>query len=907
MPQNIVVLTANKRKFEEVQIALKRYGVRAVQASASGLSDDDIKALLTQDKNNIAVIREASKLHGSESQRLISQPHSPENHLRSVDNIGYLKVFTLTEEEELDCYQDTMTMQGYIDLSDYKKDDNVFDWDNVFRLQATGMTYEEMRLKGLKNSVRNNLLSKWIVEKLHYAALSDYNFDPRNVPAQPIDFSLSVADYLQNNDYSTDLISRENDPLANVMRGILNDGVFFRAPQNRRQKNYWLPGQNAGIPRTPKKDALHELTFTMHDLFHHMQPILDLVFTGTPQSMTTMAENIYCVHRMCGEAFTMVMADMLFIDELAQQGVEYDYTKRHIHPLYKQLDLPHEGTIAQRLRPLFYANVSYALKGDDSAYRALKRDDIPDEEFEATLTAFKGKYEGYFRADWQWTKANFACMAERAEIFNNWHKFLGDALFHKAGLTTIDSFVDELTQDKTANFTTLDGVVDAVFDNIYNKISLQFDHPVTLQDEVTLRSNAFTRYMIGQSMLFSVLDHIPQTKSFGRASLYQIRNQSQWSYDDIVDMRKKYNEHLRYLTSQGIINADDYHTWSGTFPVFEPNYVYYESKKTHASLDQIARDCFITPDTHKELIKTIDGVKFLDQAKLWNNLRDVPLERRTAAIIRAAGGESFDEEGYFIRRAGMGIINIGGFPYADNKADCAIPLNNADDLQNVRHQLQTAMGGAASWCYMNPASKPLNEMFDVVAANSEFSVAHTSSLTVLIAGASSLVENEFNSQRDIVHLARLTEARTKAQSDPSMLVLYPELLPHYQELREATKKIRAHAQTEMNSGDASALPARDKLEGLNAMYSGHKVTAFALTASLRNFQKLVSGLSDGGKEEEYRRLLFDLNDILHNFMPALFKPSQDYGFTMPAHLQGDKPQSKHRAARITRNDPQSKI
>ena len=36
---------------------------------------------------------------------------------------------------------------------------------------------------------------------------------------------------------------------------------------------------------------------------------------------------------------------------------------------------------------------------------------------------------------------------------------------------------------------------------------------------------------------------------------------------------------------------------------------------------------------------------------------------------------------------------------------------------------------------------------------------------------------EFNSQRDLVHLGRLTVARTRSQKDPPLVVQRPELLP----------------------------------------------------------------------------------------------------------------------------------
>jgi len=38
----------------------------------------------------------------------------------------------------------------------------------------------------------------------------------------------------------------------------------FRSASNRREKNYWFPGLNAGIPLVPKRDPVHEATFMAH-------------------------------------------------------------------------------------------------------------------------------------------------------------------------------------------------------------------------------------------------------------------------------------------------------------------------------------------------------------------------------------------------------------------------------------------------------------------------------------------------------------------------------------------------------------------------------------------------------------------------------------------------------------------
>ncbi len=66
--------------------------------------------------------------------------------------------------------------------------------------------------------------------------------------------------------------------LLRILNRVLDEGIFFRSPKNRRQANYWLPGLNAGLPLVEKKDEIHEITFMAHDMCHFA--IKDLVFIG---------------------------------------------------------------------------------------------------------------------------------------------------------------------------------------------------------------------------------------------------------------------------------------------------------------------------------------------------------------------------------------------------------------------------------------------------------------------------------------------------------------------------------------------------------------------------------------------------------------------------------------------------
>ncbi len=161
--------------------------------------------------------------------------------------------------------------------------------------------------------------------------------------------------------------------------------------------------------------------------------------------------------------------------------------------------------------------------------------------------------------------------------------------------------------------------------------------------------------------------------------------------------------------------------------------------------------------------------------------------------------------------------------------------------------------------YLNPERRSPAAMFDLLVSRGEFSVAHGVSVNVLVAGVSVGVENEFNSQRDLVHLARVTVARTRAQADPPIVVRDPALLASHRRILDAVRAERA----------ALSGTGADFQENANLMFPAAKATAFLMTASLRNLQRLLTGIDDRGKEAEYRDVLARLRDLLGSIWPFL--------------------------------------
>ncbi len=101
-----------------------------------------------------------------------------------------------------------------------------------------------------------------------------------------------------------------------------------------------------------------------HDFGHFLLP--DLIFTGSEVSCSVVGQRLYIIFRMLSEAVTMILADVLFVEGLRKvcgqvgrlfltvfslsgthlsllhwqiHGVEYDWTKRKIHPLLVHAEL----------------------------------------------------------------------------------------------------------------------------------------------------------------------------------------------------------------------------------------------------------------------------------------------------------------------------------------------------------------------------------------------------------------------------------------------------------------------------------------------------------------------------------------------------------------------------------------
>ena len=243
--------------------------------------------------------------------------------------------------------------------------------------------------------------------------------------------------------------------------------------------------------------------------------------------------------------------------------------------------------------------------------------------------------------------------------------------------------------------------------------------------------------------------------------------------------------------------------------------------------------------------------------------RDHDGNHRLKAFLTASGVGWHPHGGRsFICRPSTRIVSLGGIPLvaADGHLALASAPEQPFDVAAYRRATQAMMAHSGMMSYLNPSDRPAEEMFEMLRTRGEMSVAHTVSVGILVAGVSVAVENEFNAQRDLVHLSRITVARTSAQDDPPLVVHNERDVPAFEQALDLARRLRRSTST----------TGRDDIEAINLIYPAAKATGFIMTASLRSLMKLMQHQQDMGKEREYRDTLSSIRGNLGFVWPTLF-------------------------------------
>lgn len=248
---------------------------------------------------------------------------------------------------------------------------------------------------------------------------------------------------------------------------------------------------------------------------------------------------------------------------------------------------------------------------------------------------------------------------------------------------------------------------------------------------------------------------------------------------------------------------------------------------------------------------------FLDFNELNNQLNEenVLSENKLEVIYEKMNGKFLDKK--IMSESVMGICSIGGLPIHLSNSGSLILGKTEYTKEELKEQLYETLGMSSFMSYLNPKNKSLKEIADTTLNMKHYSVLHTINLSVFICGITSGVEHELSSQRDIIHLSRLTVAKTKAQNNPCLVLNNEEQLNTYKKVLDTVSQILSETE-------------QSNTELRNLLFPSAKASAIVLTGSLKNFMKLVALKDAGGKEEELINLLTKLENLLKSIFPELF-------------------------------------
>ena len=555
MRSRLYLLTTNERKLGEWRRNFDRYGIE-VRALPPAAGPDSIEALLRgadEGERVLAVCREQSDLVKPGT----TEP-SERLDLEAVENLTELTAWVLRDGRVERLRYEHRT-PGTIDRSQGAAEGPGGWWDAIFRVGSTGLTYEELRQRGLKQSSRDMAISRFLLDHIYYRAPVDLRFSPQQ-PRRTIDFDAPLEPLLRDHEA---LRAAESHGIGRMLRAVERSGVFFRSAKNRREKIYWWPGLNAGIPFTPKGDAIHEITYLVHDFAHFLLP--DLIFTGT---MGPRGRALYIAHRMISEAVSLVLADMIFVDSLARAGLDYDFVRRRAHPVLAaaSLDLTSPGAFVPSLRRLLAANVAYCVRGDDRAWR-----DLLGPAGEPALVEYESKYRSFFVEDFRWTERNVDGLLARRDEFARWWTLVEPLVSAwPLGLETLAQAEARLGDGP---------LVEDWFDRVFEeRIRPIFEGPEPPLDAPEVRrERAFIRYLIGQLALFARYAFVPGADAHAaRLVDFVLRHRGRIGSSEIARARAFYESFVALLASRNLISLDDEATYREVFPLFEPFYVFYD-------------------------------------------------------------------------------------------------------------------------------------------------------------------------------------------------------------------------------------------------------------------------------------------------------------------------------------------
>ncbi len=548
----IYVLTENNFKFQEIEEILINYGLHCKKI-ASELELKDVN-------KDYFILREETSLN-----RLGASIQSDQ--LKNLDRIIHSSCLHVIKVENDDRKVKTFksNVDGYIDLNRRSGDasnKSIYNWDDVFVELETLKSYQEMKESTLKFSARTKVVSQFVEELITFEDKVDLNHNPFNQEGV-LSFSGNINTLIDENKYLS--IHKNNELLSGLVSHIKREGLFTRSAINKSQRNYWFPSLNAGLPLVPKSDEIHEITFMFHDLMHHVMP--DLILSGEESPEIREA---YIIHRMLSEAFTIVLADMLFVDELVESGIDYDWSKRKIYPIFKEFKKG--GVTKHRLKELLWANVQFALLGDKEPLIKLSNASVVQE--------YDEKYSKFFIEDYRWTLNNYENMMASKKAIKDWYDEINEFI---PNTRKVDYFVKELKNNKLETYK---DKVKVLFDESWSLL-LSNSKDITVLENKKMNKNAFINYMIGQSFVFFKYDLGKESQSFFNLIKNELKQLKNLESGDAERIRGFFDLYVERLNKRNIISETEMNHFKDIMPLFKTFFVFYEQELKYSSVKEV--------------------------------------------------------------------------------------------------------------------------------------------------------------------------------------------------------------------------------------------------------------------------------------------------------------------------------
>lgn len=561
---NLILLTGNKFKENEIRQSIKGFGFNFFTHDKVDNIEIVYDVMPIFENLNIQdgyILSEETHLENEKGEKVVSY-----SHMDILTHVSILKVTPHFVGIEFKTKEYTARVKGYINLLKSENNDpNIYNWDDVFVCLKNMKTYHEMRSIHEKFSGRQIVISEFLKDHTSFENKVDLKFNPFN-QKNVVEFSNKIYNFINENQYLS--LHKKSNILNPLIKQVLNNGLFTRSSLNKKQRNYWYPSLNAGLPLVPKKDQVHEVTFMFHDLMHHLIP--DLIMTG---DFSEKHKEAYVIHRMLSESFTIVLADMVFIDQLVKENISYDWDKRKIYPVYKSMNVK-QLTIV-KLKEILWANVNFALLGNYTLLQELASQD--------SLNEYINKYEKFFIEDYRWTINNFENMSKNKVNIEDWYHNNADLIDHKNTL----NYYAYLNNDNAS----FNEKVKSIFEDVFHRLTDSISNNEVFDYEKS-NSRAFKNYMIGQSIVFFNYSFHQDSKVFLKLITDELNSKETLTYEDTLRIKSFFNLYLEKLKNQNVISENNMITYKEIVPFFEAFYVFYEKDLEYSSVKTLIDKLF---------------------------------------------------------------------------------------------------------------------------------------------------------------------------------------------------------------------------------------------------------------------------------------------------------------------------